>query len=198
MRERLEQEPAVAHAEVHRRLPSTIIVRVQERVPWATVKVGGVCYTIDKDLVPFRKGRTPPAGLPLVVLEGRETGLRLGKRVYDLGVREATECLQWAAARDDFPMTTVRVDQTGKLCLNRDGGAEIRLGSAMDLGKKLDTLASLLAQREDVAKGDFAYINLYAFDAPAILPKPPVGDRPRSDSAVFLYPGGGASGPPDQ
>ena len=171
IRRAVEKEPAVARAEVRRRLPHTVIVRVRERAPWAVVKAGGICYTVDDALVPFRKERVPEPGLPLVVLEvGAGGAPRLGKKIAAPGVAQVGACLRWAAGRDDFPLEQIRVDQTGKLCLNREGGAEVRLGSGIDLDKKLNALAILLSRRADLREGNVVYVNLYAFDAPAVLP----------------------------
>ena len=166
----VESEPAVDHAQLHRRLPGTLSVTVQERLPWAVVKTGdGICYTIDRKLVPFRKERMPAPDLPLVILEtGDASAPVLGKALRSPGIAVVQNCLAWATLRDDFPLQKITVDQTGKLCLNRRGGAEVRLGSGIDLEKKLNTLAALLSDHSELRDGDFSYINLYAFDAPAI------------------------------
>lgn len=169
IRRAVEAEPAVARATVHRRLPHRLVVKVRERAPWASVQVGGVFYTVDRGMVPFRKNRTPEAGLACISLEtAGARAPRLGKQIVAPGLAAVNKCLNWAAARDDFPLDKIRVDQTGKLCLNRAGGSEVRLGSGKDLDRKLDTLALLLARRADLREGGFDYVVLYAYDAPAI------------------------------
>ncbi len=173
MQRAVEQEPVVASATLRRLLPDYLLVSVRERQPWAVVKAGAVCYTVDHTLVPFRKERMPEKGLPLIVWETlTQPEVRLGKRIVSPDLAAATTCLLWAARQRNFPLSKIVVDRTGKLCLNRTGGAEIRLGSGMDLDKKLNVLALLLERRTDLKGGNVAYVNLYAYDAPAILPRP--------------------------
>lgn len=172
IRRRVEREPSVASAEVIRRLPDTLIVHVRERTPRATVKIGDVCYTVDETLIPFHKDRTPRPDLPLIVLaEGSGKALLLGKQIQTRGIQQAKKCLVWAASNPEFPLAKVTVDPGGKLCLNRSNGAEVQLGTGKDLDKKLNALALLIQQRPDVRAGNFAYMNLYAYDAPALHPR---------------------------
>ena len=70
----VEAEPTVEWAEVKRNLPPAVHVFVRERTPWASVKVGGAFYTIDRNLVPFRVGKKPEVRLPLLVLSGADAG----------------------------------------------------------------------------------------------------------------------------
>lgn len=173
LRTRVLAEPAIQQASVKRRLPGTLVVSVRERTPWAVVQAtSGACYIVDQTLVPFRKTSVPDADLPLVRLAlARESEPVLGKQIIAPGLREATICLRWAAAHTAFfPLASVSVDRAGKLCLNRRGtGTQIRLGSGVDLAKKLDTLVLLLARRPDLRAGTVSSVNLFAHDAPALL-----------------------------
>jgi hypothetical protein len=127
---------------------------------------------VDETLVAFRKDRTPPPDLPLIVLvDPAGPAPRLGKQIQTPGIQPAKKCLLWAASHPHFPLTKISVDPGGKLCLNRDNGAEVRLGTGKDLDKKLNALALLIQQRPDVRAGNFAYMNLYAYDAPALHPR---------------------------
>lgn len=174
----VEAEPSVARARVHRVPPDGVLVSVEEREPVAVVQAGSAFYTIDRALVPFRKGESAEAGLPLIVLgpAGNAAGseqtndIPLGKRMIAPGLANASKCLTWALVRADrFPLDRIVVDPSGGLCLNRKGGAQVRLGAGTDLDKKLSVLAVLLAQRSDVLRGDVFYVNLLAYDTPAIL-----------------------------
>lgn len=184
IRARVEREPAIAHAEVSRQLPDTLTVRVREREPWVVVKTNGVFYTADETLVPFHKDRMPPPGLPIIVLpDGSESAPRLGKQIQTRGVQTAKKCLLWAEVQPQFPLASITVDRSGKLCLNRKGGGEVQLGTGKDLDKKLNALALLLEQRPDVRSGNFAYVNLYAYDAPALYPRAETRDASASPSS---------------
>ncbi len=178
LKKAVEAEPAVARAHVRRVPPNSVLVSVEERRPVAVVQTENVFYTIDRALVPFRKSESAEPGLPLIVLgpaadtvQDEQTPLvPLGKRMIAPGLPEASKCLTWALGRaSKFPLARIVVDPFGGLCLNRRGGAEVRLGTGADLDKKLSVLDLLLTKREDVLRGDVSYVNLFAYDAPAIL-----------------------------
>jgi cell division protein FtsQ len=172
-------EPAVARARVRRVFPGGVLVLVEERQPVAVVQAGSAFYTIDRTRVAFRKDDFAPPGLPLIAL--KPTGdaaeqndqvslAALGKRMTAPGLAEASNCLTWVHGQaNKFPLERIVVDPSGGLCLNRKGGMEVRLGTGADLDKKLDVLDVLLARRPDVQAGDVAYVNLFAYDVPAIL-----------------------------
>jgi|GEM_PF-6894249 len=180
MRDRVLGLPPVERAEVHRTLPGTVRLTVRERTPWVSVRddATGTYYTLDQKLIPFRKGTFREPGLPLIVLKagGEASASRsvvLGRRWESRELVEASRCVAWARDRGElFPLENVVVDARGKLCLNKVGGVEIRLGSGLDLERKLETLALLLARRTDLQgsrESQVAAVNLYAYDAPALL-----------------------------
>lgn len=172
-----EAEPTVEWAELRRTIFPQVGVHVfvRERTPWASVQVGGASYasyTIDRNLVPFRKGQTPEGKLPRLVLSGETPNVApvLGKPMTAPGLQDVSRCLAWSASQPTFPLESVEIDPQGKLCLNKVGGLPVRLGSGVDLDKKLKTLGLLLATRPELRSGDgMAEINLFAFDAPAVL-----------------------------
>lgn len=194
MRGRVASVPTVESAEIHRTLPGTVRLVVRERTPWACVRdeSTGTCYTIDRNLIPFRTAESREAGLPLIVLKAGALGggtageVALGAAWKAREVEEAARCLAWAQERRDaFPLEKVVVDAGGKLCLNRVGGVEVRLGSGLDLDRKLETFALLLARRTELqgaAESQIAAVNLYAYDAPALLTRPGAGTERRQDS----------------
>ncbi|MDX1933569.1 MAG: FtsQ-type POTRA domain-containing protein [Capsulimonadales bacterium] len=178
----LAQEPTFESVEVRRILPRKVEIRVRERQPWASVRIDREeWWTIDSHLVPFRKAKAPEPGLPRVVLAATgetvagETAARTagtvvtpGRKLEARGLAEVRECLDWARGRTDFVLRDITIDRAGKLCFNSDGGTEIRLGSAVDLSKKLKALA-LVMERYDLSRA--AYVNLYACEAPAVMPR---------------------------
>lgn len=178
LRASVEAEPSVEWAEVRRTLsPLGVQVFVRERTPWASVQVNGNCYTIDRNLVPFRVRQTPESHLPRLVLSGAGSPPSklnsmpvLGKPMTAPGLNDVSRCLAWSVSQTDFPLESVEIDPQGKLCLNKVGGLPVRLGSGVDLDKKLRTLATLLATRPELRESDgVEEINLFAFDAPAVF-----------------------------
>lgn len=177
----LNAEPALDNVKIRRSLPATVHLVVTERVPWAAVKVtNGECYTIDDKLVPFRKTGVPEQSLPLLTLSmakaGQRPAIKLGKQMSAPGLSEVSKCLQWASERRDFPIEAIEIDPEGKLCLNRVGGMRVLLGAGIDLEKKLASLGMLLGRHPGLQEGvQVAYVNLFAHDAPAVMPLPPDG-----------------------
>lgn len=188
------REPVVETVEIRRSLPPEIILRVRERQPWASVQAAdGVFYTIDRHFIAFRQGSRPEEGLPLFSLTvgadeaAERKPVTLGKKMQTVGLKEAGKCLAWARKRGDFPVAKITIDPKGKLCLNRVGGVRILLGSGMDLDRKLDTLGLLLERVPELRDGDAGkvdYVNLFAYDAPAILPRSDAVAAPLSPSST--------------
>ena len=164
-------EPEIETTEIHRDfLHTKVLVVVKERTPWACVQTPDqVCYTIDRNMVPFRTADVPPVGLPLLKLSEASGVVPLGKPMTAPGLAQVSRCLTWARARTDFPLDAVTIDSEGKLCLNRAGGARFLLGSGVDLDRKLKSLETLLTQRAELRNAtNVAYVNLLAYDAPAV------------------------------
>ncbi|GAB4465583.1 MAG: hypothetical protein OHK0029_36330 [Armatimonadaceae bacterium] len=178
LRAQLQKEPTLEKVAVKRELPNRLRVVVLERQPWASVQLpDGACYTIDRNVVPFRKTPKPEAGLPRVQLSPQQKAgkdgaytVALGVRMEAPGLKEVHQCLTWATEQPEFVLDSVAIDPTGKLCLNRKGGVQVRLGTAKDLERKLSTLDLLLKKRSDLKSGNAAlYVNLFACDAPAVM-----------------------------
>ena len=171
----LAANPPLDDLEIHRRLPGTVTLIAREREAWASVCLpDSQCYTIDRKLVPFRTSEGGEEGLPRLQLAsgtGDAPVVTLGKPMTAPGLDQVSRCLAWATAHR-FALDSVSVDPQGKLCLNRVGGVAVLLGSGADLDKKLNSL-SLLLDREPTLRegGDIAYVNLYAYNAPALMPR---------------------------
>jgi cell division septal protein FtsQ len=176
VKEAVLAEPTIETVTLRRELPDKVRVTVVERQPWAAVQMPtGDCYTIDEKLVPFRKSERPEKGLPRLVLSPGETPIKpvkLGEAMTAPGLADVSRCLTWARSEPGFTLESVSIDPTGKLCLNRMGGVQIRLGSQTDLSRKLNALGLLMERRPDLKTGtEVAYVNLYAYDAPAVMPR---------------------------
>ena len=181
------KEPTIETAAVYRTLPDAVKIVVKERAPWAAVRTAdGDCFTIDKNRIPFRKSAVSEQGLPVVTLglDTAKAGIVLGKVLTAPGVAEIGVCLDWARTEPDFPLESVAIAPEGKLRLNKVGGAQALLGSPVDLEKKLAALHVLLQQQPQLRSSDWEYINLYAFDAPAVKFKPAALVAANGTSAV--------------
>ena len=187
----LRSEPSVETVSIHPTLSPGLAVRVVERVPFAAVTFDsepGRWYTIDAGRVPFRVwSGLPEAGLPLICVATHGAAgttlpvkLRLGSVCNTPGLSDVGICLAWAKSQGaNFPVEKVTIDNAGKLCLNRAGGMKVLLGPGLELSEKLNTLSLLLKKRTDLrgsAPTDIVAVNLYAYDAPALVPR--VGAAP--------------------
>ncbi|MBC8141801.1 MAG: FtsQ-type POTRA domain-containing protein [Armatimonadetes bacterium] len=178
----LRAEPTVASATIAPVFPNGLAVSVTERVPFAAVQFDsapGKWYTMDKNRVPFRVfDGAPESGLPLVMVATMPGSAKptLGKTGDAPGLSEAYTCIAWTAKQGgNFPVQKITVDNAGKLCLNRAGDVTVMLGPGLELREKLQTLSLLLDKRADLrgsASTDVAKINLLAYDAPALVPRP--------------------------
>ena len=192
----LRAEPTVEAATVKPVFPDGLSVVVTERKAFAAVQFDcapGQWYTLDKNRVPFRvfKG-APEAGLPQVtVATAPLIGAKpvLGSVCNAPGLSDVGTCLAWASAQgDNFPVQKIAVDRAGKLCLNREGDVAVLLGPGLELREKLQTLSLLLTKRADLcgsAPSTIAKVNLFAYDAPALVPRP---DAPVSANNVETDP----------
>lgn len=180
------KEPTFESVNVSRVLPDGIKITVQERQPWASLTTSDAqCFTMDKNLVPFRAPAVPEKDLPVVSLdtEAAKAGVTLGKALAISGVADIALCLDWARNQPDFPLASLEIAPDGKLCLNRIGGAQARLGSTFNLNRKLAALQLMLRQ-SDVRTREWEYINLFAYDGPAVKFKPVVPGKNFLDPAA--------------
>ncbi len=177
--------PEVETVKIHRDfLHAKVHVVVKERAPSACVQTAdNICYTIDQKMVPFRTADVPPVGLPLLKISGASGKVPLGKPMTAPGLTHLSRCLTWARGRTDFPLDAVTIDSEGKLCLNRAGGARFLLGSGQDLDRKLKSLETLLEQRSELRSAtEVAYVNLVAYDAPAVHMRSESDSEPDSEA----------------
>lgn len=187
----LRAEPTVESATIAPVFPNGLTVTVTERVPFAAAQFDshpGKWYTLDKTRTPFRVfSGAPEAGLPLVSVAVAPGSAKptLGTLCNTPGLSDAYTCLAWTQAQgDNFPVQRITVDNGGKLCLNRVGDVTVMLGPGLELREKLQTLSLLLSRRTDLrgtASTDVAKINLFAYDAPALVPRP---DAPADEQAT--------------
>jgi cell division protein FtsQ len=167
----LEAEPLLAGAQVGQRWPDTLVVQVQERQAAFAVKSGGVWWETDVDGVAFRSVAAPAATLPQI-LRREGAPLRPGATLSGPTLETLRTCLQWSREHPEFRLASISLESGGKVCLNSDGGMPVRLGTPVELERKLETLTRLVADYPEIRAGyDIDYVNLYAWDAPAVLPK---------------------------
>lgn len=142
--EGVERHPWVAHAEVRRVFPHTVVVQVEERVPVAVLQHDGL-FLVDADGHPFVRARPADLDLPMI------TGITpaLAERSPSLARRLLADALALVDQGTIRPnlgpaaLSEVRFDPRAGYTLVLRNGGEIRagfLGAAAF--ERLDTLAT--------------------------------------------------------
>ncbi|MGC4045388.1 MAG: FtsQ-type POTRA domain-containing protein [Armatimonas sp.] len=167
----LKEEPLLASAQVWQRWPDTLVVQVQERVATMSAKVSGQWWEVDRYGVAFRTVSAPAHTLPMILMRDGIT-LKPGTVLSESTMKTLQTCLGWSKAHPEFRLASISLESGGKVCLNSDGGMPVRLGTPVQLERKLETLTRLVTDYPEIRAGyDIDYVNLYAWDAPAVLPK---------------------------
>ncbi|HEX2032461.1 MAG TPA: FtsQ-type POTRA domain-containing protein [Actinomycetota bacterium] len=162
IRARLEASPWVAQADVERRLPSTLVLTIRERVAagWVGDPGGGAVVSRDGTVLE-RPGRRPP-GLPGVGTAPR--ALPPGAAVAGMGA----VLLVAGSLPPDLRAEVSAVRRDGAdVVLRLRGGARVLYGPPSSLRAKNAAVRSMLAwaAERDVAIG---YIDVRVPDAPVL------------------------------
>lgn len=145
MTDKLEELPAVAAADVSRKWPDKVLIKVRERVAVATVTGGGRFRGMDENGVVFRDFRTRPKALPWIKVdpaidaETREEVLAEGAAVVS--------ALPGHVARRVGHVEVTSIDQ---ISLHLRDGRTVVWGSADQSADKGKVLAVLLEQEAQV------------------------------------------------
>lgn len=163
--------PWVADAEVERRLPGTVKVKVVERRPALVFSLGDAArWTIDARGHVLAAGQAEP-GLPVVA--GVEVGeIRPGLKLDSPVIREvltAWRSLPKKLARD---VQAIFASSLERISFTLVDGTQVRYGAAERLDAKNEVL---LAVRKKLAEDDRAavYIDVRVPTSPAVGPPPP-------------------------
>lgn len=137
--ERVQQLAPVAEATVSRSLPSTLVVRITERSPVATVELDGESWVIDVEGVPYAEasavGESAEGLLPLVIDDPSPD---------DHATREAVAVI---AGLDDATrelVASVSAPSAAQVTLTLQDGREVIWGDSSQMNDKLTMLPGVL------------------------------------------------------
>ena len=144
MTHRVEAIPYVDKASVHRRLPSTFVIDVTERVPFARLVTTGETVIVDRDLRVLQESSEWFNALPALVTKNLATprpGVTLSQA-------------QLTALRDDEEALTnahlaaalLEHDKYGDLVVTLRNGIQVLFGDESDLAKKIPLVDPILVQ----------------------------------------------------
>jgi cell division protein FtsQ len=139
---RVRALPPVAAAEVQRSWPSTLTIRITERVPVAFALDQAGVQLVDATGLRFATVAAPPPGLPeLQAADGAAT-------VAGAGVLAALGVPGREGLRAE--VLSAHADSAFDVRLTLRGERTVRWGGAADSDRKADVLAALLTQRGSV------------------------------------------------
>lgn len=176
---RLDSDPVVDHAARRIQLPDTLILRVWERKPFATLAAGSQFWLLDAHGVPYRTLEAPYPGLPLIsVHDGAVQGVPvtaasvvLGKPLGGDWLRQMYTLIALLARHPKLEPTKIVVDKNANLGLNRSDSLQILLGQPEALAQKVALAqAAVTADGGDLARRA-AYIDVSSPDQPVWKPR---------------------------
>lgn len=173
--EKLRAIPYVREARLHKRFPDAVEVRLVEYQPFALVSdAAGKVWMVSDDgrvLEPWRQSDVL-AGCPIIVSTppvSLETGERLPP-MFASALKLVGYLEQRAFWVSDHPVAKVLVDPESSLTAVLSGGAEIRLGDASELERKLD-VAEEVVRRWLAGGGTLQYVDVRVWSRPVVLPR---------------------------
>lgn len=162
--------PWVADAEVERRLPGTVKVRVVERKPALVVSLGAARWTIDARGHVLSTGSTEPG---LAVVGGVEVGeIEPGKKLDAPVMREVLAT--WRSLPDKLAadVQAIFAPSLERISFTLVDGTQIRYGAAERLDAKNEVVLALRKRLAEEGKVT-SYIDVRVPTSPAVGPPPP-------------------------
>ncbi len=144
MTHRIEAIPYVDTASVHRRPPSTFVIDVTERIPFARLVSAGETVIVDRDLRVLQESSASFNALPALIaknLPAPRTGATLSQTEL-IALRNDAEALTNA----HLAAALLEHDKYGDLVVTLRNGVRVLFGDETDLTKKIPFVDPILAQ----------------------------------------------------
>ncbi|BCV20890.1 cell division protein FtsQ/DivIB [Moorella sp. Hama-1] len=142
---RLATHPLVAGAQVSRRWPHTLLVRIQERVPVALLVADGSFLLVDATgMVMERVSQVGSLNLPLISGLDKLAKIGPGSRIDNPALAAALAVLQQVPAADLNQLREIVAPAPGNLQLIWAGQIRVRFGDSQQVAAKLDRLHEAL------------------------------------------------------
>lgn len=164
---RIETIPYVKTASIHRTLPATVRIAIEERRPFALVQFGGDSVLVDHDLRVLKSG---DAALPLPIIVGKDAPApRAGAFIRDAQIQRLRDDDD-ALVRAHVAVRSLRYDKFGDLVATTSGGIRLLLGDDTDLSKKTGLIDPIISQVSAGGK-KLAAVDLRAPNTPVVVYK---------------------------
>lgn len=143
--QRLATHPLVAGAQVTRRWPHTLLVRIQERVPVALLVADGSFLLVDATgVVMERVSQAASLNLPLISGLDKVAKIGPGSRIDNPALLAALAVLQQVPATDLNQLREIVAPAPDNLQLIWGGQIRVRFGDSQQVAAKLDRLHEAL------------------------------------------------------
>lgn len=171
--ERIEMHPSIKKAEIKRLLPSTVAVRVLERVPLALVVGQDGFIAVDEDGVYIKKiSELKDQKIPLISQVKVDENIRPGEHLESNGLKAALQLIKLLKKEFFVNIAEILAPSQFSLTLKTVQGVEVRFGEPVDLERKIVIMEELLLENEAIINNQTVeYIDLRYQTAPVIKRK---------------------------
>jgi cell division septal protein FtsQ len=164
VRRNVLKNPVVLRAKVYRRPLNRLVIRVEERKPFAFLIAGGKSYLIDEKGFVYAKAGRRISGVLTVELRGTRP-VDVACKPYRSLVSGSFRCLE-AGRKNNFKIAKISIDPGSNMCLNMESGLWVKLGPPLELDDKFKVLKDVLAHKPEIA-AQALYVDMRCVSAPA-------------------------------
>ena len=161
---RVKALPMVKSADIGRKLPSSVLIRIEERIPVALVLAGGDFVELDAEGYYLRRGKASAVGLPVITGVSMEVA-GPGQRAGGAGLDAALQVVEKLPAELRRVLSEINMSGDGRVTLYTMEGVECHLGLPEKVESKgrlvLDTLRSEGA-------GSIEYVDFSILSSPVV------------------------------
>ncbi|MCL6558116.1 MAG: FtsQ-type POTRA domain-containing protein [Firmicutes bacterium] len=161
--------PMVKDVRITRSLPSTVVIKIQERKPLALLPVKEGFIEVDSEGVYLRQSGAGTPGLPVI------TGVRgempePGQPVRDEKLKHALSVVEGLPAEAVGNLSEVHVDEAGLIRIYTIDGVQCRFGPATEISEKGAVFLQVLKEVRSQGK-KIHYIDLSCAGSPVVYYK---------------------------
>ena len=172
-RRKMEREakklPEVRDARAELGFPNKVRLVVTEYVPLSAVADGGHYVVINPEGLIFHTCKKPVENLPVIRTPKPPTPKPVrGEKIKDKTVKIGMDIIA-ASNKEKVPLSEVRFDSNGNICLNMKCNVPVKFGGAEDIDRKMEILAAFMSRYSGEAK-NAEYIDVSCPSGPVWKP----------------------------
>ena len=162
----------VASAEVHKKLPDTVIINIVERSPAALIPVtDGFLQVDDESVVVARYKSVDKPEFPIITgLQNVDAGSVLGTKIKVDNIDTALNVVKQMSDTAKKFITEINVSNAEKIVLYTKDNTEVRIGSYENFNEKFEVFYAIIeAQEKEGLLSSISYIDISLVSSPAIF-----------------------------